>query len=217
MDYELFKKRVHTTASKIQQIGGEVQEIVIDEPVSEEQIFQMEKQLGITFPKSFKSVLQKFAGGFSFYWSLPEDLIIPHEFRDSVSGSFHWSFESLPRLEEERKEWVNQVFPNAGDEYDKIWHNKLVFCEVGNGDYIAFDLIDGLDEAPIVYLSHDDGEGHGYRLANTFIELIESWSSLGFVGCEDDQWLPFTMNSTSGILAEGETADRFKNWLGLKN
>ncbi|TCI22509.1 SMI1/KNR4 family protein [Exiguobacterium sp. SL-10] len=215
MNYELLETRTHAIASRIQQLGGDVQEVVVENPISEEQIFQMEKRLGVQLPESFKRVLQEFSGGFSFYWSLPEDLVTPHEFRDSVSSNFHWSIESLPRLEEERKEWVNQVFPNAEDKYDKIWHNKLVFCEVGNGDYIAFDLIDSLDEAPIIYLSHDDGEGHGYRLANTFIELIESWSSLGFVGCEDNQWLPFTMNSTSGILAEGETANRFKNWLGL--
>ena len=32
--------------------------------------------------------------------------------------------------------------------------------EVGNGDFIAFDLKEYPQKAPIVYLSHDDGEGH---------------------------------------------------------
>ncbi|WP_214796884.1 SMI1/KNR4 family protein [Exiguobacterium sp. s5] len=215
MNYELLEKRIHTIAFNIQQIGGDVQEVVIEPPTSHKQILQMEERLGVNLPESFKIVLQKFAGQFSFYWSLPEDLVTPHEFTESVSGNLHWSLEILPRLEEERKEWVNQVFSNMEDEYDVIWHNKLAFCEVGNGDYFAFDLIDGHDDAPIVYLSHDDGEGHGYRLANNFIEFIESWSRLGFVGSEDERWLPFTTSSTSGILAEGEAAKLFRTWLGL--
>lgn len=46
---------------------------------------------------------------------------------------------------------------------------------MGNGDYLAFDMKDDID-APIIYLSHDDGEGHGYKIANNFIEFIENWS-----------------------------------------
>lgn len=215
MNYELLAKRIHTIASNIQQIGGDVQEVVIEPPTSHKQILQMEERLGVVLPESYKSVLQEFAGEFSLFWSLPEDLVTPHEFTESVSGNFQCSLEMLPRLEEERKEWIHQVFPNVEDEYDVIWHNKLAFYGVGNGDYFAFDLIDGLDDAPIVYLSHADGEGHGYRLADNFIEFIESWSRLGFVGPEDDQWLPFTTSSTSGILAEDEAAKRFRTWLKL--
>lgn len=42
---------------------------------------------------------------------------------------------------------------------------------MGNGDYLAFDL-NHSNDAPIVYLSHDDGDGHGYKIANNFIEFI---------------------------------------------
>jgi hypothetical protein len=71
------------------------------------------------------------------------------------------------------------------------------------------------DDSPIVYLSHDGGEGHGYRLANNFIEFIDRWSRLGFVGCEDWQWMPFTTGPENGLLPDGEAAQRFRAWLGL--
>ncbi|MCC5891957.1 SMI1/KNR4 family protein [Exiguobacterium sp.] len=216
MNYVSFKKRVHTIASRVEQLGGEVGEVTIAEPASSDEVLQMEKRLGVSLPKSYKRVLLEFSGEFCFYWSLPDDMEQPHEFRKISSGTVQWGLKSLPRLEEERKEWINVVFPDVNDPYDVIWHNKLAFCEVENGDYLAFDLSDGVDDAPIVYLSHDDGEGHGYRLANNFIEFIENSSRLGFVGCEDFRWLPFTTSSTSGIQTEGEAAIRFRSWLALE-
>jgi len=70
-------------------------------------------------------------------------------------------------------------------------------------------------DAQIVYLSHDDGKGHGFKIANNFIEFIENWSRIGFVGCEDWQWLPFTTSSISGINPDGEAAKSFRTWLRL--
>jgi hypothetical protein len=37
---------------------------------------------------------------------------------------------------------VSDVFSNTEDPYDAVWHNKLAFYKIGNGDLIAFDLAD---------------------------------------------------------------------------
>ncbi|QCR34374.1 SMI1/KNR4 family protein [Lysinibacillus sp. SGAir0095] len=215
MNDELIKKRIEIIAARIQEINGEVPEIIIGEPASLEQITQTEEKLGVKLPDSFKTVLTEFSGHFSFRWFLPDNLEQPDEFREIFSGTPNWSLDLLPQFEEGRKGWIDAVFPNPEDSYDVIWHNKLAFCEVGNGDYLAFDLEDGTTDAPIVYLSHDDGEGHGYKIANHFIELLENWSRIAFVGCEDWQWLPFTTSPTSRIDPDGEAANRFREWLGL--
>ncbi|MDX8366112.1 hypothetical protein [Cytobacillus sp. IB215665] len=68
---------------------------------------------------------------------------------------------------------------------------------------------DDIDESFIS--GHEDGEGHGYKLADNVIEFIESWSRLGFVVCEDAQFLPFTTNPISDINA----VRGFRAWLGL--
>ncbi len=214
MDYKLIRNRIEAITTRIKEIGGEVQEVIIDEPSSIEQILQTEEQLGIKLPESFKKVLQEFSGNFSLRWFLPDEMKQPNEFSEFFCGTPHWSLELLLQFEEARKSWIDNVFPNPDDEYDAVWYNKLAFCEVGNGDYLAFDMKDDTD-APIVYLSHDDGEGHGYKIANNFIEFIDNWSKLGFVGCEDWQWLPFTTSSNSGIVADGEAAKRFRSWLEL--
>ncbi|HDR5277389.1 TPA: SMI1/KNR4 family protein [Bacillus thuringiensis] len=214
MDYELLKERIEIITSRIKYIGGEVQEVCIDEPSSLEQIIQVEKKLGIKLPNSFKKVLLEFSGNFSLRWFLPDDVELPNEFTDIFCGTPHWSLESLSEFEKERKDLVDEVFSNLDDEYDVVWHNKLAFCEVGNGDYLAFDMKDDID-APIIYLSHDDGEGHGYKIANNFIEFIENWSRVAFVGCEDWQWLPFTTSFEIGINPDDEPAKKFRNCLEL--
>lgn len=215
MDYELIKKRIELITLKIKEIGGEIQEIIIDKPASLKQILQTEKKLGVKLPACFKKVLLEFSGNFSFRWFLPDDMEQPNEFREIFCGTPHWSLELLTQFEEDRKGWIDNVFSNPKNEYDAVWHNKLAFCEVGNGDYLAFDMKNNTD-AQIIYLSHDDGEGHGFKIANNFIEFIENWSRIGFVGCEDWQWVPFTTNSISGINPNGEAAKRFRSWLRLE-
>jgi hypothetical protein len=214
MDYESIRNRIGAITTRIKDLGGEVQEVIIDEPATPEQIIQTEEQLGVKLPESFKRALIEFSGNFSLRWFLPDNMEQPNEFREIFCGTPQWSLELLSQYEDDRKGWIENVFPNPEDEYDVIWHNKLAFCEVGNGDYLAFDM-NTIDDAPIVYLSHDDGEGHGYKIANNFAELIDNWSRLAFVGCEDWQWLPFTTSPESGILADGEAAKRFRNWLEL--
>lgn len=214
MDYGLIRDRIKAITSRIKEIDGEVQEFIIDEPATLEQIIKTEELLGVKLPESFKKVLKEFSGNFSLRWFLPDNMEQPNEFKDIFCGTPHWSLERLSQFEEDRMGWIENVFPNPEDEYDMVWHNKLAFCEVGNGDYLAFDM-NNSEDAPIVYISHDDGEGHGYKMANNFVEFIDNWSKLAFVGCEDWQWLPFTTSPESGIMAEGEAAKRFRDWLGL--
>lgn len=214
MDYVLIRHRIETITSKINELGGEVQEVLIGEPASLDQLLKTEEELGVKLPESFKKVLKEFSGNFSLRWFLPDNMKQPNEFREIFSGCPHWSLEHLPQLEEDRKGWIENVFPNPEDKYDLVWHNKLAFCEVGNGDYLAFDM-SNTEDAPIVYLSHDDGLGHGIKIANNFSEFIENWSRIAFVGCEDWQWLPFITSCDSGITPDGDVAKRFRNWLGL--
>jgi hypothetical protein len=57
---------------------------------------------------------------------------------------------------------------------------------VGNEDLLALDLADATRGA-VVYLSHDDDEGHGYKLAPDFADLVRRWMPLACTGSEDWQ------------------------------
>ncbi|NMO95328.1 SMI1/KNR4 family protein [Paenibacillus lemnae] len=212
--FETIKERINIIANRIVEIGGEVQEIEIGAPATEDEIKSVEHQLGTTLPESFKQVLLNFSGDFSFRWFFPEEFELPYKYREIFSGIPYWSLHLLSDVEEGRRGCVEQIFPNPEDEYDKVWHNKLAFMEVGNGDYLAFDLSEDRD-FPIVYLSHNDGEGHGYIIGNNFIDFLNNWSRIGFVGPEDSQWLPFVESAQSGINPEGVSAIEFRGLLGI--
>ena len=76
---------------------------------------------------------------------------------------------------ESKDGWIKEVFPNLEDEYDNVWHDKFVFQEVGNGDYLSIDLTPS-NSGKVIYLSHDDGEGYGFVMANSFTALLNNWT-----------------------------------------
>lgn len=95
---------------------------------------------------------------------------------------------------------------------DCVWHNKLGFMEVGKGDYIAFDLLVPNDP-PVVYLSHDDGQGHGFILGHNFIDFMNRWTRIGCVGREGWQMFPFLEGPNTGIMPDSENAIKWRDYL----
>lgn len=214
MNYDSFKERINTIKIAVEQVDAKIIGEFIGPVATLEEINRIELTIEQELPPSFKKVLLEFSSNFSFKWFLQEDMKLPYEFRNIFSGRIKWDLHSLPQLKDEIEHWKEWVYPDEADEDDLIWHNKLAFCSVGNGDYLAFDLTDEAD-APVIYLNHEKGEGHGYKLADNFVELLENWSRLAFVGEEDSQWLPFTEHSASGLIPDGETAKRFRDWLNI--
>lgn len=214
LHFDVLMERIEYISKAIEKVGGKVTELIIDPPATLDQIHNIERLLDQDLPESFKKVLLEFSSNFSFKWFFDEEMKLPTEFREIFSGRIHWDLNALINIKDDVEGWIDHVFPDEENDYDKVWHNKLAFCDVGNGDYMAFDLNHN-DNPPIIYLSHDDGEGHGYTIANSFMELLENWSRIAFVGEEDTQWLLFTESLDSRLVPDGEAAKRFRALLGL--
>lgn len=200
--------------NKIEAIGGEVNEMIFEPPSTEDELISIEKELGQPIPAEFRKTLLTLSGHCELSWFLPDEFELPEELEEIFSGNLHWGTKFIINFNQNKDKWIKEVFPNPEDEYDEIWHNKFVFQEVGNGDYLGIELNDE-NYGKIVYLSHDDGEGHGYILANSFEQLLSNWSKIGFVGAEDWQWLPFVENENSGILPESSNALKWKELIKL--
>jgi hypothetical protein len=185
----------------------------LGEPASKAEMVEVERQLGRPLPPSLRRVLLEFAGSFETSWFLPEDAKPPKPL-NIFCGTLSWDVARLPELNKGLRGWIQGVFPNPEDPYDRVWHGKVGFHEVGNGDYLAIDI--GADaDGPVVYLSHEDCEGHGHVLGPNFIDAIDRLTRLGCAGAEDWQWLPFTTSPTSGIDPEGENGPAWREWFGL--
>ncbi|CAH2213863.1 SMI1/KNR4 family protein [Tepidibacter aestuarii] len=169
--WDKWTERWEKTLEAVQSLNGDIRKFKICKPASQNEVEEVEKKLGFKLPISFRKVLLEFSSSVNFEWYLPDNIELPQELREIFSGDCSWNINLICELEKTRKDWITQCFPDINDDYDKIWHNKLGFMNVPNGDMIAFDLKEYPERTPIVYLSHDDGEGHGYILGEDFIIL----------------------------------------------
>ncbi|MFJ7665928.1 SMI1/KNR4 family protein [Lysinibacillus sp. NPDC097195] len=215
MDYRMLEHRITNIAERMHAIDGHVSQVKIEAAASPQQIAQCENKLGCKLPESFKQVLVAFSSALYFRWVFPDNFQLDGEFDGIFSGMLHWDLGLLKEINDNKNVWITKVFSDPDNDYDKVWHRTLAFYEVGNGDYIAFDLVENSPDACVIYLSHDDGQGHGYKLADNFIDLLDKWSRMAFVGGEDWQWLAFTANAQSGLMPDSQCAKSFRSFLKL--
>ena len=182
------KKLFEDFLELITKLGGDARQLVFEEPATVKEVIDIEKALKYELPRDFRKALLTISANCEFKWFLPKDFSLPYELRGIFRGEIHWGLKHIVPFNDSKAGWKREVFNNPDDEYDKVWHNKFVFQEVGNGDYLSIDLSPG-HYGKIIYLSHDDGEGHGYVMANSFSELLKNWTQIGCVGGECRQLL----------------------------
>jgi hypothetical protein len=213
--WSTWKTRWEAALAACERLGGDIHPLEIAPVATEQEVVVIEHALGYQLPISFRTILTMFSKRVSFAWCLPHDFALPYSLRNNFSGQCYWDIARLLDLEAERQGWITQVFPNHDDPYDRVWHQKVAFMALGNGDYLTIDLQAGND-GPVVYVSHDDGEGHGYAFGANFIDFVERWSQLGCPGGEDWQILPFVESPTSYIDPTSKNAVTWKEILNLQ-
>ena len=110
-------------------------------PADPRQVTELGPAVGTRLPDAFRDVLLKVSARIEFRWFAGDRKFAP-PFHQNFSGDLHWSVDLTDQIETERKSWCSDVFSNTEDPYDAVWHNKLAFYKIGNGDLIAFDLAD---------------------------------------------------------------------------
>lgn len=207
--------RLNFFRNRVKELGGFTKEIVCKEVAKEEDILKLEEELGYSLPIEFRQALKEISSHLEFFWDIyiegKQILPLPSELVEISAGNLHFGIDLIPIFEESRKGWVDICYPNYDNLYDKIFHNKLAFHKVENGDLLAIDL-EKESYGKVVYLSHDGSDLHGYVMANSFAEFLEEYTKLGCVGGEDWQWEAFTNNHTTPIYSTCENA---KKWLEL--
>jgi cell wall assembly regulator SMI1 len=189
--------------------------LTIGSPASTADIERIETFLGMSLPPALSRFFLECACSVDFRWQLPEDFPAPQRFQEIFCGGFSLSLAALQEHALSMRTWIEQCFSDPHNAYDAVWHRKLAVIPIMNGDYIGIDLrAEHLGQ--VVYLSHDDGEGHGYVLGADIVDFLRRWTPLGCPGPEDWQWLPFASGKTSMLDPDGEAARAWRATLGLE-
>jgi len=212
MKLDTLRTRLEAALAACAAKGGRCEPLEIGDPADEEELRTVEVQLGRALPRSLRKALA-LSREVRMRWFLPEELSPPAPLQEIFSGDCFFSLRELTALEESRQGWVRASFPDEADPYDRVWHEKLPFAAVPNGDLLAIDLRAG-DDGPVVYLSHDDGAGHGRVFGASFEDFLERATLLGCPGNEDFQMMPFL--GEGGLEPWGENAGRWRRWFGLR-
>jgi len=183
------------------------------EPASPAEITDLEKKLGQSLPPGLKEFLTVFSKDlyFSFRFQdeeMPDELYLNNELIISL--------DSIAAAEAERLNLIKECFTDPDDSYDKVWHDKLGFSDVPNGDIVALDPADPKDDKWVVYLSHDDGVGHGWVLATTFGDFMDRLIDIGDLRLEEWELLKYIgENDGTGLDPNCEAAEEFRQYIGL--
>ena len=212
--WDMWVQNWQWTLAAMERKGFEVGGLEIGAPVSREEIERVQRELQIILPDDFVYVVTHFAGSVQFSWHLGK-FKLPEPYRGIFSGGASplWSMSGLRSDKEGYDGWVQNVFSNLDDPYDRVWHNKTAFLSVPNGDVIAFDVLGGGANAPVVYLSHEGDTSHGWRLGFNFVDFISRWSNIGCPGPEDWQFEPFYDPVANIIRDAGPVVDAWKDWM----
>lgn len=191
--------------------GWDIHKLQIEKPATIEWINRIEKTTNQTFPDDFKTVLTQFSSAVRINWHMNDDNV--QEFNNIFCGAgygYVWDAELLIDIYEDYQGWLQDCWTDPNDAYGGIYYDKVPFIAVPNGDLIAFnkEIIDGKSE--VIYLSHDDGELHGKRLAKNFVEFIDKWSNIGLAGTEEWQMSPFYDYEKEELSSDNEQVRLWK-------
>ena len=217
-NFELFKKRLNLFLEKIEDLGGETDPLTIEKPATEDEIKAVEAKLGYTLPPHFREVLLENTAHLEFGWDIDdiideEDISLPDKLAEIFCGKLLFGLDLLLDYEEDRQDWEGEVYPNSDKEYDRVWHNKMSFFRVGNGDYIAIEL-EPENYGKVLYISHDGSENHGLYIADNFKEFLMNYAAVGCTGGDDWQWEPFYTKG-KGIDPTSKNAKTWYKVLGI--
>ena len=215
MEWDSWQPMWEAATAACTKMGGDVRPVEIQPPATEAEVMEVERALERRLPAAFRTVLTTFSKKVSFCWYLPDDTRPPEPLNGIFSGGCEWDLARLALYEKRRQSWASSCCPNPDDAHDRVWYDKLPFLPVPNGDFLAVDLATG-DRSPVVYLSHEDGEGHGFELGADFVDFVNKWSRIGCPGAEDWQWLPFTSDARSLLDPDCANARQWREWFGMQ-
>lgn len=229
--YTKWIRKIKAIAMCIDKFGGRIFKFNIKPKAEEEEIKEVEEQLGFRIEENFRNILKNFSKGIEVCWSFPDSIILPEELKAISSGRLYFDLEQLWDINYHKNDLIECCFSDLPmpSEEEIVKHNldrrfinlvldtekfikALAFSEVGNGDYIVIDIE---DNGSIRYLSHELDKTHGAKIADNFVEYIDKITAIAMAGSEDWQLEVFMEDYEEGINPYSNNGDMLRKLLDL--
>jgi len=184
----------------------------IGKPITKAKLRRLQKIIGGSLPQEFEKLITEYSGQVTFGWWLPQDEFeLPEELQDrGYGGDTLWNqtdFESLctEMIEYESSGWLS---------FRTGLQNRLPFYPVGNGDYLAMCMRNGIKNCPVVYLSHDnDPRVNERQIAPNIIDFLVNWSAVGCGNAELYSLEPYVNKKQKRLNGYGRAGSKFRKQL----
>lgn len=191
-------------------LGEEPRVPKVAKPISKTQLKKLRNIAGGELPQEFEKLITEYSRHVTFWSGVPEDEFdLPEELEsfgfggDDLWNNKHFADYCKEMVESESSEWLS---------FRTGLKDRLPFYPVGNGDYLAMCMRNGIKNCPVVYLSHDnDARVHERRIAPNVIDFIVNWSSLGC--CNVELLETFINKKEKRLNGYGRAGNKFRKQL----
>lgn len=117
----------------------------------------------------------------------------------------------LPEHLDGNQAWAEETWIAEYPEEKAFWMNSIPIVSMGNGDYLALDISNNLDDPPIIYLSHDDESS---IIAPSFTDFLFHWEKLCYIGPEI--WIIRSFRDENGYInSDSNNAEQLRDIFSL--
>lgn len=211
LDMAVCVEHLERFLTHFEELGCATLPLTVQPPATEEEIASVEAELGYRLPEDLRTVFLTMTAGIEFWWNAYDEekeiLSLPGELVEICSGELRFSLQSLAEIDDMRDDLAD-LCNDLSDPYDAVFHNKLAFMSVGNGDLLAIDLHED-NRGAVVYLTHDGESLHGYVLGESFTSFLDRYIRLA---CPGPEWWVlelFTNEQTTPLDPDSELAQRW--------
>lgn len=214
MDWNILVAQWEAMLTAITGLEGESSDLVIDPPATEDEVREIESELGADLPGSLREVFLTRSRCVSFSWYLPRHFNLPAAIRNTRGGGMDLSLDKVAEAEWGRRRWIENVLSTREDPILKGgWDGVLAFHDTAIGDYLAIDLrTPGRQQ--VVMLSHDEDRVMDAVLGKDLQEFLVDWSAIGCIGPEPFVLAPFLHGGARPLDPEGANARLWRATIG---
>jgi hypothetical protein len=153
-------------------------------PLTEPDLLALEHDLGVSLPRSVREFLLNGARAISATYSWTpggetSDELSEAGLAECIRGGGEFlSVDDFAEFRADARSWAIETAIAEDPVDQERWLNSLPFYDLNDGDYLAIDLSQGVEDPPVLFLCHED---ESWILSSSFSAFLAEWAACSYV------------------------------------